>query len=336
MLQYEIRLVGPTVTNPVVGERAELKVVVFDGQNRVSAKDGDVEWTLQGDPVATYVMGKYSGKVYPLERAALRNAKLGFNWARGGSFVLMVKGIGQGATVLPASKTFDVSSPTLGADCGGSGDTVDVRVDPFNSSATYLRYGQVTASPRSKSGPRPGIVFTYSATAPNSRKIDGIIAGVQLIKMKGQQKPRGGTPDPFVVYKGTDQKEVERDWYLDTAAPYALRTVIAAGRRVYWTDSTGDYVSDSPCVQCRDGDEAVEFSIDAAMYLMYRPDGAESIWVTLGIIMWGANGKAERSSSAPNNWILRSSQATKQTGMDLSEEFPEWEANVTNNSWVPE
>jgi len=336
-VKLEIEFVLPTVKDSVVGERAELKVTVVSGTSRADAKDGEVEWTLQGDPVADYVWGDTLCKVHPVEPAALKKARIEFKWVRPGTFVLMVRGIGKGAAHLPASKTFEVGQPTV-IDCRGECTTVDVREDPRPINETWVRYGFKVVLPSQPNHPPHGISFIYSVRAP-SRGVDGEITGVQLIQMVARQKRSSdGIWERFVVHKeGKKDKPIETNKYPDESAPYKTENFLRAGSEAAWVNY-GEPVADSPGVKARHIDSEVSFDIRARTYFMYRPRTPGSIWVTLRHLDWFAKGSAVRDPAAPLGWRKTSGDGTvtKDAKAVPSHELPVWEANSRIHEWVDE
>jgi hypothetical protein len=75
-----------------------------------------------------------------------------------------------------------------------------------------------------------------------------------------------------------------------------------------------------------------QLTFSASMQFMYRPSGAESIWVPLGGVDWTTNGQAERSQpyNTPDyGWVLQSGSSTATSNFEPV--FPEWTAVYPSN-----
>jgi hypothetical protein len=68
-------------------------------------------------------------------------------------------------------------------------------------------------------------------------------------------------------------------------------------------------------------------------YLMYRPSGMDSIWVTLSVFGWYWGGTASRG---PGGWALNTgiSPTVSPTGSN-SVALPAWDDYFTNSDFLP-
>ncbi len=71
-------------------------------------------------------------------------------------------------------------------------------------------------------------------------------------------------------------------------------------------------------------------SLSARDFIRFQPDGANSIWVTLGIIHWYTVGTAEQDLLG--NWSITSdATTTPPAGPNSSDELPVWRYIVHSN-----
>ncbi len=121
--------------------------------------------------------------------------------------------------------------------------------------------------------PVSGINFLARVTVPNGG--EGQLAYVQLVKTK-----RSYTRD---LQNYLDTLDSGGAWFLDGSAPYDDGEPVSVTAQQYGDVATGD----SPLNGI--ADDILRFSIneDFRMFLMYRPNGDDSIWVALREIDWG-------------------------------------------------
>ncbi len=62
-------------------------------------------------------------------------------------------------------------------------------------------------------------------------------------------------------------------------------------------------------------------------YFMYRPDGAGSIWVTVGVLEWNWYGSISRPTTF-NSWTLETAGYTPNPVGHEASELPEWTTTI--------
>ncbi len=112
--------------------------------------------------------------------------------------------------------------------------------------------------------------------------------------------------------------------------PYAPSVSIAASAAATWSSS------DSPGAPLTSGFTTMNVATELfRIYFMYKPSGADSIWVTVGILDWHWRASTTRSGApAANTWGPPSGlDANSNPVGSASTELPIWTANVTSLSF---
>jgi hypothetical protein len=165
----------------------------------------------------------------------------------------------------------------------------------------------------------PGIRWVAGVTLPTiPANTDGYITYIQLVKANVID----------TISNKKFQFTTNNNYVLDTQAPY--REQERASGDHYLVDR------DTPAVQVKTSSGAYYRSVDVKndfqVYLMFKPDGTNSIWVTLGIMPWDWQGKAERS------WEKMKAipEACKSGGgiSITSSTLPIWQKNIKDYSFV--
>ena len=161
-----------------------------------------------------------------------------------------------------------------------------------------------------------GITWRASVETPGTSRAGGDIAFEQLLAGYNltAQGTRGGTP-----YNKQKQGSNALD-SLDSDPRYGdSSTFIPLG-------AIGSVVGDdSPSVRPEFSDNQISIDHSFKTYLVYRPLGADSIWVVLGKLDWSF---AVTAHYAIPNWVIDSysptTPASEVTGQD-EHELPEWD-----------
>ncbi|MBK8271344.1 MAG: hypothetical protein IPK83_24690 [Planctomycetes bacterium] len=71
------------------------------------------------------------------------------------------------------------------------------------------------------------------------------------------------------------------------------------------------------------------------LYLMYKPDGADSIWVTLGMGTWTWAGRTTRITTPPGtNWTAAAAAGMSKHDGANSTVLPVWTTQFSSMRWV--
>lgn len=174
------------------------------------------------------------------------------------------------------------------------GDTADIR----------LSFGDPSTA--------PGISFQLTATAPPGDS--GYVAGTQLVNSRTTSTPPSSVNTTGGAY------------WLDACPLYDnYQTGIGGppgtGSQFLWQSQ------DSPNAGLSSAFDIVSAADSLRMYFMYRPKGAESIWVPIGRLDWFWQGTASRTGNPLVNhgWTgpTNAANSINPAGAAASV-FPEW------------
>jgi hypothetical protein len=298
---------GTTMTK-VVGQKMEFEVRTDPPGEGMS----NIQWTIPAEAVKNYTQSTAAGTRTNLAAGDLSGATVDFYWIDRGSKTVQVAATVRGASQ-SASVTVNVLVPTDVTMTSVTG-TVAVSNPGFPGSGLELHFG---------TNATPGITWTFSAKAPAGGS--GEIAGTQLDAPTHQRTLNSG-----VVQKRNPAGAM----LLDTNVPYAASVPIAAGAAATWTSSDTPGLPLSATLQSVTGRARFE------TYFMYKPAGADSIWVTIGRLDWswtGTTARAGAPASPANNWgapTATSPAAGANPAGAPSTQLPTWTDNVTSLTWI--
>jgi hypothetical protein len=297
-------VVSGTTQTKIVGQKIELLV-----RTKPSEAMSNIQWTVPGEKVKNYTQSTTTATRTDLAAADLQGVNLDFYWIKGGSQAITVAATVRG-TRLTAQVTHNVLAPTSVTMTSATGD-VGVGATGFPSDPPMnLYYGIFT---------KVGIQWTCKATAPAAG--DGEIAATQLINTDRKRTQNSGTAESFS----------SGAFVLDNTVPYDPSVAIGAGASATWTSN------DSPSTPLTSNLSKKSANDSFHTYFMYKPAGADSIWVTLMRLDWHWAGETTRvgaPAGAGNNW-----NPPTGTGSDAnpsgaaSTELPTWTDNFTSVTW---
>lgn len=305
-------IISGLTSDVIVGQRMRLKEIIKPPD--ADSDQGSTQWTVPGATVKSYTQTRNKGEALPLTVADLVGDALAFHWIDGGvgRDVTLVWSVG--GIPFPTKATFNVGRPTatFTSELTSLVPAVDVRGDGvFNYGDAYLAFGPASVA---QQGGTDGITYRGNVVCASEA---GKIGFVQLFKV-----------DSSIVVDGTmwpQKTPVPNTSVLDTYANQIVveETAIAA-------NSTKEIKKgDSPSSKCS-GPKRTKLQISYMSfdtYLMYKPDGNDSIWVTLCKMPWAWAGVAEGNDMDETSWICtaRSSPTSVPVGPD-SAEIPTWTA----------
>jgi len=293
------------VQTKIVGQKVKLGVRV----SRAGLAMTNIQWTIPGETVKTYTQSVAAGTKTVLAVGDKQQNNLTFYWISGGLKVVQVSATVGGRNLLTLV-SFNVFAP---ANVTCTSETGDVAVgNPgFPDADLELHYGTNITS---------GIEWTCKAKAREGGS--GQIAATQLTNKNHTRTTNAGENQTL----GT-----EGDWQLDNTVPYDSAVPILAGASATWTSD------DSPGTPLTDGLSKKGADQKFRLYFMYKPDGIDSIWVTLQRLDWNWGGKTTRVGApegAGNNWNQPTDvdDTPDPDGAD-STELPTWTANIKDAVW---
>ncbi len=301
----------------MVGDGNNLKGVVTPG----NLDAGGSLWVIPLDgrgnnPIAGYTQDPNNGTVDPLAPLAYLSDTIHYYWIGDGNNLVVRYYVTIDGHTYRAQATFGVLRPqwTLTLTTTSASPAVNIApAPPGEGDNPMLEFG----------GPDPdhGIVWHAEVTPPASGP--GIIAFTQLVS----------TDVEFTVddLLGTREKRSsDGDFVLDSVPQYRDRFAHADGGV-----STPFSDADRPAENLLDGDRHVDRTDDFHLYLMYKSDAADSIWVTLAELDWYWRGAATKdligvwSVDVGSSWY-----SVDPAGVD-STSLPQWNRNLSALVRVP-
>ena len=119
------------------------------------------------------------------------------------------------------------------------------------------------------------------------------------------------------------------------------RRLYNTGRRLIWSGEgldggypydTGGIVTDSPGTTLLPSMNVVVVNDSFKMYLMFKPDVADAIWVPLKLVAWGWSAEVSRQG---DSWTLVSNSNPEPEVHDTSQ-HPVWNRKAQDNQWHDE
>ena len=299
-------VISEKTTDKIVGQKIELQVRVKGGGKTIS----NIQWSIPGEAVKDYIQTIDRAFKTDLSSGDLESENVGLYWIGGGNKTVQLSASVDGVSQSPFAAKFNVLAPT---DIKMSSETgkLETFMSAFHGEL-WLGYGDVSA------GAKHGIDFKCAATGPAGG--DGQIAGIQLTNPDRSVTPNNGADGKF---------SSDGAFQLDTSVPYDTAKPIRAGTEAQWNSSDSPGGSLQPKIKRRSMNDKFR------MYFMYRPGGADSIWVTLARLDWDVAGATTRTGDpSANNWSQPTdvSAAPNPTGV-ASTELPVWTANAKDLHW---
>lgn len=292
-------------TNRIVGKKIKLQVRTHPAGLAMT----NIHWTIPNERVKNYTQSADAATRTELANADLSAASLDFYWINGGNKNVQVSADVNGITYRKAA-VVNVLAPTAVTMPSVTG-AVGVGDPGFGGGGIELHYGRSGAV---------GIRWTLTCTAPAGGA--GQIAGTQLNRSHRTRTANNRT---------VQVNSTNGTWQLDTSVPYSAAVAIAAGAGATWT---GNDTPGTPLTQAyRQKTVDDRFRI----YFMYKPSGADSIWVTIMRLDWDWQASTTRvgaPDSAENNWNAPTGVSnTVNPSGGASMELPTWTANVRDIVW---
>ncbi len=289
----------------IVGQQMNLicKTVTANGPTL-----NNFQWKVPGFAISNYVANGNSGIVYT--NFPTDNSNVIFYWADGANDrIVQCSAVVSGKPVA-ATATFSVLRPTatLTPQLTTNQPSVSISVAGYPGDGISLHPGSYDS---------PAITWIGIVTTPANGA--GAIAFTQL-----------AAPERHVIYtNGVAEKWTSNGTnMLDGiyGVQYAGETPIGGGGTRSWVQS------DTP----QAGVDVLKYASvndHFQTYLMYKPDGDNSIWVTLQTLNWSWGGMATKGTNGV--WSLSNSTLTTTEGSD-STILPQWNGSAANIQWVPE
>jgi hypothetical protein len=300
----------------VVGEQLHLKAFAVPGSNE--SQQG--LWTIPGKTIKQFIVTRereqIAGKVIYLDDEDLKNPEVTFYWWDTSKKPLSVKYM---ATIqgekMTAEAEFEVKEPSIKIKTEiPPGDWIVANTPVYDPKAQSLKdYVNLMYDPEDKSKDF-SIRFSHDPLSP---QFPGETQYVQIVKKLSQREE-----SEYGCNEGEDSEGI------DTNYPYAEGPVT--------TDRPG-FPMPFDCLKKNEQGLCVNWNTNAAanfkhkyktvmkfeMYLMFKPDKPQSIFVPLRMVDWNWIADCHRKdSNEPWNWKDSSVTATRDRE---AEKFPEWD-----------
>lgn len=245
------------------------------------------EWTIPGKKVADYICSLSSATV--VEFTNTKNISTDFCWVNGAEGrVVKHSVVAPDGSKFEGKATFNVKKPTSTM----TTSTGTVAADSnFNLPGIWLHYGD--------GGYHPGILFTQSTTNPPG--ISGETAYWQVVITSNSSRKADGIWDNIYLSNLLDTRGL----------------AIAYSNNPVTSDSPGLRLDNGNCTEAKVSDEF-------RMWLMFKPDEPDSIWVPLRSVAWSWSGKAKKKNS---KWQLTGAHNTVNPRSSDTTNFPIWFGN---------
>lgn len=294
-------ITGPQKT--VVGKKVSLK-----GRITPSIAPTTRNWTISGttdnSAISNYQRSNTKATITPLDEVS--NPSVSFYWIAGGAGKHASHKVQVGSDTAEASVEYEVLRPegTLKSVTTPLVPKVGVRLN------LWLSFGD-------------GFDGEYGITWTGKIKTMADEAGkISLVQVgcSDWRKTRD-TGEKIRRTSGTD-------FLADDPVPYANEEVAVAD------NATAEIVnSDTPGIGLERVDRKGAIDDQYRLYLTYKPDGSDSIWVTLARLDWHCKGSAV--STDGSNWTEvdgGQSSSVNPAGSDNSE-LPTWKFNLHSLEW---
>ncbi len=307
----------------VVGEKVNLSLDSPAGGSKPSA----FRWRIDGVIVKDFVASRNKGNVVSLTLEELTRKDVTFAWASVGSAhhstaLARCSAIIDGVEYV-ATETFEVKMPSVKTNFLRKDFTPSLSVGPnenFQKSPDnwYVALGGLD-------GITPGFVFFCEVASPTGEKRGADRWHyVQVVRTKYSYTSKDGR------YKTWGSKDV---WACDGKEgekyyPYAPD----AGKDNPPAFRLGKQrFDDQPSLRLDAKDQEATWKFSAQAFVMYKPGGADSIYVPLRVVEWHI--AAEVTRNAGGSWPgFPAKESVRQRTIHTTR-FPEWEHHITEKQF---
>jgi hypothetical protein len=250
------------------------------------------KWTIPGVRVKGYTANSSSAKVDSVEDADLKAASIKYYWADGCNSRVVKYVVIIGGCSLEGKTTFNVKCPVV----AGYEQNGSVKISDLGGGVGLeVHYGDGTAM-------GAGVLLGGMLTCANG--YGGSQCWVQIAHPLRRMKRNDGT---WRSYSGDG---------VDKAFPY----------------TNSNFMSDSPGNGLTNAYTEVIVEDRYEAYVLFLPDGSDTIWVPLRRVEWTWSARVLRSET---EWIPDSSSTPEPTGESWTE-HPEWDGNSADIEWQDE
>lgn len=297
------------------------KVLLLARSKPVGHAVTNVQWTIPGERIKNYTQSVGAGTRTELSAPDLQKVSIEFYWIGGGCQTVQVSAQVDGVAQT-ASATFKVLRPTMDR-FKITTSSVSVMTDHFASPGNPVLGAYQGTPPPARFGCQWDAKVTTTAGGA------GQIAFTQKILVN-----RTWTNNAGVARHYTSGGVLVLDDGL--GIQYDGPQPISAGGSA---TLDGWKYADSPWIPLSASDRSASASERFELYLMYKPSGGDSIWVTLGMAEWswaGATTRIGAPASVANNWNPATGAALTPAGSGSgtdSTQLPTWTGSFSSSTW---
>jgi len=289
----------------IVGKKIVLKGIVAAAGKVVTAH----KWTIGGTRIKGYTQTMQTGEQTELQTDDLNKDNVTFYWIAGAPATSRVEVEYEATidgTIYSDTVQYEVKRPT--ATLTSQLTSLTPRIDLRDG---FLLLG--VAEPFFE-----GIIWSASVTTTEGGA--GQIAFTQLVNTL-----RHRTLDDA---SSTKEKWTSGGTYVLDGAEMGIQY----GGTTNIGDAATESISkaDSPGIPLA-GNKKVSMDDKFRVYLMYKPNGEDSIWVTLRLLDWADAGAATKTNET---WVLDAGQSSSTGQSSDSNVLPGWEKEVNGLGWV--
>ena len=291
-------VISGTSVNHVVGQKVELLVRTKPAGETMT----NIRWTIPGttpgsrpsSAVKSYTMAAARTNAPTLLAAGdLQGTQLDYYWAQVGSRSVQVQADVNGLT-LTAAVTLVAQAPHLNS---------------FSSVTAAIAIGTQWGHLEMLCGTPGGAGLNYTANVTAPAAFGGDLKFTQILQASLIQTPTVGAAQTWSI----------PNWWLDVQDPYVAVTAVAAGAVANFSSS------DSPGMPLGPGFSRKQVAfMRFKLYVMFKPTGADTIWVPVAVLLWGWSGLAVSADSGANWTMSSGAQDTVNPAGAATNEFPVW------------
>lgn len=275
------------------------------------------QWTIPGIIVKDYTQSPTTGTKTGVAPADLQALSIDFFWIDDGVQDVSVTATVTGMALNP-HVTFNVQRPTVNH---LTATTSSVNVCPPH---TYIKPGTYLAAYDPRPGGIPGCQWDAQVTAPSIGVGQvGFTQRIQPLRVvKENDNVTGTLSSPSMVLDGSLGIRYDGSQAVANSGSVTLN---------------GLNYADSPANELTAQSQSSSASDSFELYLMYRSDEPDSIWVSLSMLTWkwaGATTRIGAPTSAANNWNAPTGTSLSATASARTNTLPEWTTNMGALTWA--
>ena len=311
------RMIEPEITVQVEGKPLALNTKgaysVCVGQKITLLSSIPGNWSANDPAIADYVVTSLKGEVVPFNPPPAQQQVTIIWWQ------VEKPSITFAADAQQVTLTFDVEGPDVEIfDRTGLGQVIVESYQQVNKTKTYLLLAGADR------GFKNGIQMAASVFAP--AHFIGTLCGIQVLKGSRTYTFRANQPAHVTTTHG--QWALDNGQNSDTFAYQRTTVPLTSGPQIQI-----DF-NDAPASEVDNLIEQLVVVEEFRMYLMFKPDGQETVWIPLQRLDWMWKGDTTYDPNgywglAVDNTTCSADRAGKPVkDFQISEAFPQWAANI--------